>query len=110
MHDATTNVPGRSIPFFWKKSSRRLGGMILDSYPFVPVVGRSRLSLRSSRTTAACYFGVTGDSDGAAYIVCAPRSGISARWSTLLALAVPPLRTAMRSKAMAKERRLSPAP
>jgi diacylglycerol O-acyltransferase / wax synthase len=58
MHTATTNVPGPQAPV------QTLGRRMLESYPFVPVVGSIRLVVAIFSYDGGLYFGVTGDYDG----------------------------------------------
>jgi diacylglycerol O-acyltransferase len=62
MHTATTNVPGPQEPV------QTLGRRMLESYPFVPVVGSIRIVVAIFSYDGGLYFGVTGDYDGAADI------------------------------------------
>jgi WS/DGAT/MGAT family acyltransferase len=59
MHTATTNVPGPQQPV------QTLGRRMLESYPFVPVVGSIRIVGAIFSYDGGLYFGVTGDYDGA---------------------------------------------
>jgi WS/DGAT/MGAT family acyltransferase len=59
MHTATTNVPGPQVPV------ETLGRRMLQSYPFVPVVGSIRIVVAIFSYDGGLYFGVTGDYDGA---------------------------------------------
>jgi diacylglycerol O-acyltransferase len=59
MHTATTNVPGPQQPV------QTLGRKMLQSYPFVPVVGSIRIVVAIFSYDGGLYFGVTGDYDGA---------------------------------------------
>jgi diacylglycerol O-acyltransferase / wax synthase len=59
MHTATTNVPGPQHPV------HTLGRRMLESYPFVPVVGSIRIVVAIFSYDGGLYFGVTGDYDGA---------------------------------------------
>jgi diacylglycerol O-acyltransferase / wax synthase len=59
MHTATTNVPGPQQPV------QTLGRRMLQSYPFVPVVGSIRIVVAIFSYDGGLYFGVTGDYDGA---------------------------------------------
>jgi len=59
MHTATTNVPGPQEPV------ETLGRRMLESYPFVPVVGSIRIVVAIFSYDGGLYFGVTGDYDGA---------------------------------------------
>jgi hypothetical protein len=59
MHTATTNVPGPQQPV------QTLGRRMLESYPYVPVVGSVRIVIAIFSYDGGLYFGVTGDYDGA---------------------------------------------
>jgi diacylglycerol O-acyltransferase len=59
MHTATTNVPGPQQPV------QTLGRRMLQSFPFVPVVGSIRIVVAIFSYDGGLYFGVTGDYDGA---------------------------------------------
>ena len=59
MHTATTNVPGPQQPV------QTLGRQMLQSFPFVPVVGSIRIVVAIFSYNGGLYFGVTGDYDGA---------------------------------------------
>jgi diacylglycerol O-acyltransferase / wax synthase len=59
MHTATTNVPGPQQPV------QTLGRRMLESYPFVPVVGSIRIVVAIFSYDGGLYFGVTGDYDTA---------------------------------------------
>ncbi len=80
MHTATTNVPGPQQPV------QTLGRRMLESYPFVPVVGSVRIVVAIFSYDGGLYFGVTGDYDGAPDIDVLTR-GISRGMQDLLALA-----------------------
>jgi diacylglycerol O-acyltransferase len=62
MHTATTNVPGPQQPV------QTLGRRMLQSFPFVPVVGSIRIVVAIFSYNGGLYFGVTGDYDGASDI------------------------------------------
>ncbi len=83
MHTATTNVPGPQQPV------QTLGRRMLESYPFVPVVGSVRIVVAIFSYDGGLYFGVTGDYDGAPDIEVLTK-GISRGMRDLLALAEPP--------------------
>jgi diacylglycerol O-acyltransferase / wax synthase len=85
MHTATTNVPGPQQPV------QTLGRRMLESYPFVPVVGSIRIVVAIFSYDGGLYFGVTGDYDGAPDIDVLTR-GIERGMDDLLALAEPPKR------------------
>jgi diacylglycerol O-acyltransferase / wax synthase len=83
MHTATTNVPGPQQPV------QTLGRRMLESYPFVPVVGSIRIVVAIFSYDGGLYFGVTGDYDGAPDIGVLTE-GIERGMSDLLALTAPP--------------------
>jgi hypothetical protein len=83
MHTATTNVPGPQQPV------QTLGRRMLESYPFVPVVGSVRIVVAIFSYDGGLYFGVTGDYDGAPDIDVLT-AGIGSAVKDLLALAEPP--------------------
>jgi diacylglycerol O-acyltransferase len=83
MHTATTNVPGPQQPV------QTLGRRMLESYPFVPVVGSIRIVVAIFSYDGGLYFGVTGDYDGAPDISVLT-DGIGDAMKDLLALAEPP--------------------
>ena len=91
MHTATTNVPGPQQPV------QTLGRRMLQSYPFVPVVGSIRIVVAIFSYDGGLYFGVTGDYDGAPDIDVLT-AGIARGMHDLLALVAPPPR-ARRSRA-----------
>jgi len=80
MHTATTNVPGPQQPV------QTLGRRMLQSYPFVPVVGSIRIVVAIFSYDGGLYFGVTGDYDGAPDIERLT-DGIQRGMADLLALA-----------------------
>jgi WS/DGAT/MGAT family acyltransferase len=86
MHTATTNVPGPQQPV------QTLGRRMLQSYPFVPVVGSIRIVVAIFSYDGGLYFGVTGDYDGAPDIDVLT-AGIARGMDDLLALVTPPART-----------------
>ena len=89
MHTATTNVPGP------QQSVQTLGRRMLESYPFVPVVGSIRIVVAIFSYDGGLYFGVTGDYDGAPDIDVLT-AGIGDGIDALLALVpapAPPRRT-----------------
>jgi diacylglycerol O-acyltransferase / wax synthase len=83
MHTATTNVPGPQQPV------QTLGRRMLESYPFVPVVGSVRIVVAIFSYDGGLYFGVTGDYDGARDVDVLT-AGIERGIADLLAL-LPPL-------------------
>jgi diacylglycerol O-acyltransferase len=82
MHTATTNVPGPQQPV------QTLGRRMLQSYPFVPVVGSIRIVVAIFSYDGGLFFGVTGDYDGAPDID-ALTAGIARGMDDLLALVAP---------------------
>jgi diacylglycerol O-acyltransferase len=96
MHTATTNVPGPQQPV------QTLGRRMLESYPFVPVVGSIRIVVAIFSYDGGLFFGVTGDYDGAPDIEILT-GGITDGMKDLLALAEPPAPAPKRArKAKAK--------
>jgi diacylglycerol O-acyltransferase / wax synthase len=89
VHTATTNVPGPQQPV------QTLGRRMLQSYPFVPVVGSIRIVVAIFSYDGGLYFGVTGDYDGAPDIDVLT-AGIERGMTELLALAPPPPRARTR--------------
>jgi hypothetical protein len=65
-----------------------LGRRLLESYPFVPVVGSIRIVVAIFSYDGGLYFGVTGDYDGAPDIDVLT-AGIGTGMEQLLALAPP---------------------
>jgi diacylglycerol O-acyltransferase len=101
MHTATTNVPGPQQPV------QTLGRRMLESYPFVPVVGSIRIVVAIFSYDGGLYFGVTGDYDGAPDIDVLT-GGIERGMEDLLALIAPP-RAAPRRKPRKRTTRASVA-
>jgi WS/DGAT/MGAT family acyltransferase len=85
MHTATTNVPGPQQPV------QTLGRRLLESYPYVPVLGSVQIVVAIFSYDGGLYFGVTGDYDGAPDID-ALTSGIETGMAELLACARPQAR------------------
>jgi WS/DGAT/MGAT family acyltransferase len=81
MHTATTNVPGPQHPVM------TLGRRLLQSYPFIPVVGSIRIVVGIFSYDGGLYFGVTGDYDGAPDIDVLT-AGIGQGMADLLALVI----------------------
>jgi WS/DGAT/MGAT family acyltransferase len=86
MHTATTNVPGPQQPV------QTLGRRMLQSYPFVPVVGSIRIVVAIFSYDGGLFFGVTGDYDGAPDIDVLS-TGIARGMDDLLALVAPAPKT-----------------
>ena len=57
-----TNVPGPQQPL------HTLGRRLLESFPFVPVIGKARISIAIFSYDGGLYFGVTGDYDSSSDI------------------------------------------
>jgi diacylglycerol O-acyltransferase len=83
MHTATTNVPGPQQPV------QTLGRRMLESYPFVPVVGSIRIVVAIFSYDGGLYFGITGDYDSAPDIDVLA-AGIERGMGDLLALVATP--------------------
>jgi diacylglycerol O-acyltransferase / wax synthase len=99
MHTATTNVPGPQQPV------QTLGRKMLESYPFVPVVGSIRIVVAIFSYDGGLYFGVTGDYDGAPDIDVLTR-GIRSGMDDMLALLPrPTAKTKTKAKAKARAAR-----
>jgi WS/DGAT/MGAT family acyltransferase len=104
MHTATTNVPGPQQPV------QTLGRRMLESYPFVPVVGSIRIVVAIFSYDGGLYFGVTGDYDGAPDIAVLT-DGIGRAMKDLLAFAEPPPKPARQAKPAKKDKkRKAPEP
>jgi WS/DGAT/MGAT family acyltransferase len=80
MDTATTNVPGPQV------AVHALGRRLLESYPYVPIVGTIRIVVAIFSYDGELYFGVTGDRDHAADVDTLT-AGIEAGARALLALA-----------------------
>jgi diacylglycerol O-acyltransferase len=102
MHTATTNVPGPQQPV------QTLGRRMLESYPFVPVVGSIRIVVAIFSYDGGLFFGVTGDYDGAPDIEILT-GGIADGMKDLLALAEPPAPAAKRAKKPKAKAKAAPA-
>ena len=59
VHTGTTNVPGP------QHAVQTLGSRLLESFPFVPVLGPVRVVVAIFSYDGGLYFGVTGDADSA---------------------------------------------
>jgi diacylglycerol O-acyltransferase / wax synthase len=77
-----TNVPGPQQPL------RTLGRRLLESYPFVPVIGHVRTSIAIFSYDGGLYFGVTGDYDSSSDIDVLT-AGVDHSMRELLAIAEP---------------------
>jgi diacylglycerol O-acyltransferase / wax synthase len=98
IHTATTNVPGPQQPVY------TLGRRMLESFPFVPVVGSIRIVVAIFSYDGGLYFGVTGDYDGASDIDVLT-AGIERGMQDLLALSAPPKRATRAPRARARPAR-----
>jgi WS/DGAT/MGAT family acyltransferase len=87
-----TNVPGPQQPL------HTLGRRLLESFPFVPVIGHVRISIAIFSYDGGLYIGVTGDYDSSSDIDILT-AGIERSMTELLALLdPPPPRTGARAK------------
>jgi diacylglycerol O-acyltransferase len=82
VHTGVTNVPGPQSPL------QTLGRRMLESFPFVPVIGRVRTSIAIFSYNGGLYFGVTGDYDSSRDIDVLT-TGIEASMRELLRSAAP---------------------
>ena len=78
-----TNVPGPQQPLF------TLGRRLLESFPFVPLIGQVRISIAIFSYDGGLYFGVTGDYDSS-NDVDVLTAGVQRSMAELLALFPPP--------------------
>jgi diacylglycerol O-acyltransferase len=101
MDTATTNVPGPQQPV------QTLGRRLLESYPYVPVVGSIRIVVAIFSYDGGLYFGVTGDYESAADIDVLT-TGVERGMDELLALLGPP-KPAARTKPARRRARPRPA-
>jgi WS/DGAT/MGAT family acyltransferase len=62
LQTGVTNVPGPQQPLY------TLGRRLLESYPYVPVIGKVRISIAIFSYDGGLYFGVTGDYDSSSDI------------------------------------------
>jgi WS/DGAT/MGAT family acyltransferase len=77
-----TNVPGPQQPL------HTLGRRLLESFPFVPVMGQVRISIAIFSYDGGLYFGVTADYDSSSDIDILT-SGIERSMADLLAIVAP---------------------
>ncbi|HEX4563979.1 MAG TPA: wax ester/triacylglycerol synthase family O-acyltransferase [Solirubrobacteraceae bacterium] len=82
LQTGVTNVPGPQTPL------HTLGRRLLESFPFVPVIGTVRISIAIFSYDGGLYFGVTGDYDSSNDVDVLTR-GIERSMSELLAVATP---------------------
>jgi WS/DGAT/MGAT family acyltransferase len=78
-----TNVPGPQQPL------HTLGRRLLESFPFVPVIGHVRISIAIFSYDGGLYIGVTGDYDSSSDIDILT-AGVERSMAELLALTAPP--------------------
>jgi diacylglycerol O-acyltransferase len=78
-----TNVPGPQQPL------HTLGRRLLESFPFVPVIGQVRISIAIFSYDGGLYFGVTADYDSSSDIDILT-AGIERSMAELLAFIAPP--------------------
>jgi diacylglycerol O-acyltransferase len=83
LQTGVTNVPGPQHPL------QTLGRRLLESFPFVPLIGNVRISIAIFSYDGGLYFGVTGDYDSSRDIDVLT-SGVEREMGALLALASPP--------------------
>jgi WS/DGAT/MGAT family acyltransferase len=86
LHTGVTNVPGPQQPL------HTLGRRLLESFPFVPVIGQVRISVAIFSYDGGLYFGVTGDYDSSRDIDILT-TGFERSMRELLALVAPATRT-----------------
>jgi diacylglycerol O-acyltransferase len=96
LHTGTTNVPGP------QHTVQTLDRRLLESFPYVPLIGQVRVVVAIFSYDGGLYFGVTGDADSAADVDVLT-VGIESGMSELLSLVSPPAQ-AKRSRAKATER------
>jgi diacylglycerol O-acyltransferase len=78
-----TNVPGP------QQALQTLGRRMLESFPFVPLIGKVRISIAIFSYDGGLYFGVTGDYDSSSDIDILT-SGVERSMAELLAMLEPP--------------------
>jgi len=93
LQTGVTNVPGPQQPL------RTLGRRLLESFPFVPLIGRVRISIAIFSYDGDLFFGVTADYDSSSDIDILT-TGIERSMAELLALlpAAAPRRKQSRAK------------
>ena len=84
LQTGVTNVPGPQQPL------HTLGRRLLESYPYVPVIGKVRISIAIFSYDGGLYFGVTGDYDSSSDIDILT-TGVERSIAELVAPLVPPL-------------------
>ncbi|HEV3229175.1 MAG TPA: wax ester/triacylglycerol synthase family O-acyltransferase [Solirubrobacteraceae bacterium] len=92
LQTGVTNVPGPQQPL------HTLGRRLLESYPFVPVIGHVRISIAIFSYDGGLYFGVSADYDSSNDIDILT-TGVERSMAELLALLSPAPPTRTRAKA-----------
>ena len=82
LQTGVTNVPGPQQPLY------TLGRRLLESFPFVPVIGHVRISIAIFSYDGGLYIGVTGDYDSSSDIDVLT-AGIERSMAELLAIVEP---------------------
>jgi WS/DGAT/MGAT family acyltransferase len=82
VHTGVTNVPGPQQPL------QTLGRRLLESFPFVPLIGHVRISIAIFSYNGGLYFGVTGDYDSSPDIELLT-GGVQRSMSELLTVVLP---------------------
>jgi hypothetical protein len=82
LQTGVTNVPGPQQPL------HTLGRRLLESFPFVPVIGHVRISIAIFSYDGGLYFGVSGDYDSSSDIDILT-TGVERSMAELLALIAP---------------------
>jgi diacylglycerol O-acyltransferase / wax synthase len=85
VHTGVTNVPGPQVPV------QTLGRRLLESFPYVPLIGPARVVVAVFSYDGGLYFGVTGDADNAPDIDVLTK-GVERGAADLLALLPSPAR------------------
>jgi diacylglycerol O-acyltransferase / wax synthase len=83
LQTGVTNVPGPQQPL------HTLGRRLLESFPFVPLIGHVRISIAIFSYDGGLYFGVTGDYDSSSDIDILT-TGVEQSMAELLAPLAPP--------------------
>ncbi|MHB8695791.1 MAG: WS/DGAT/MGAT family O-acyltransferase [Solirubrobacteraceae bacterium] len=83
VHIGVTNVPGP------QQALQTLGRRLLESFPFVPLIGKVRISIAIFSYNGGLYFGVTADYDSSNDIEVLS-TGIESSMAQLLEAASPP--------------------
>jgi WS/DGAT/MGAT family acyltransferase len=91
LQTGVTNVPGPQQPL------HTLGRRLLESFPFVPLIGQVRISIAIFSYDGGLYFGVTGDYDSSSDIDILT-TGVERSMAELLAPLAPPPAKRTRAK------------